>query len=163
MRTRVVVMLAGAAVAMLAFTSSALASGRGTVTQTVHGTNEVLFSMPVVNPCSGASGTLTAVAARDVFHITQFTNGDEFWVTGTAVGTATFSPDDPSGPSASGHFTSWFGESSNEKNDVQHDTNSFHLNFTDGSSVIVHADDHLSTNAAGRVTVSFSTFRFTCG
>jgi len=163
MRTRFMVVVVGAVVAMLAFTSSALAGGRGTVTQTVHGTNDVLFSMPVVNPCSGASGTLTAVAARDVFHITQFTNGDEFWVTGTAEGTVTFTPDDPAGASGSGHFTSWFGESSNERNDVQHDTNTFHLTFNDGSRVMVHARDHLSTNAAGQVTVNFSTFRFTCG
>jgi hypothetical protein len=163
MGTRFMVVVAGAAIALLAVTSSALASGRGTVTMTQHGHNDVLFSMPVVNPCSGASGTLTAIAANDVFHITQFTNGDEFWVTGTAEGAVTFTPDDPSGPSGSGHFSTWFGESSNEKNDVQHDTNTFHLKFTDGSSVTVHPRDHLSTNANGDVTVSFSTFRFTCG
>jgi hypothetical protein len=43
-------------------------------------------------------------------------NGDEFWVTGTDEGTATFTPDNPAGVSASGHFASWFGESSNNKN-----------------------------------------------
>jgi hypothetical protein len=163
MGTRLMMVFAGAAIALLAVTSSALAGSPGTVTMTQHGHNDVLFSMPVVNPCSGASGTLTAVAANDVFHVTQFTNSDEFWVTGTAEGTVTFTPDDPSGPSASGHFSTWFGESSNQRNDVQHDTNTFHLNFTDGSSVTVHPRDHLSTNANGQVTVSFSTFRFTCG
>jgi hypothetical protein len=163
MGTRLMMVFAGAAIALLAVTSSALAGSPGTVTMTQHGHNDVLFSMPVVNPCSGASGTLTAVAANDVFHVTQFTNSDEFWVTGTAEGTVTFTPDDPSGPSASGHFSTWFGESSNQRNDVQHDTNTFHLNFTDGSSVPVHPRDHLSTNANGQVTVSFSTFRFTCG
>jgi hypothetical protein len=163
MGTRLMMVFAGAAIALLAVTSSALAGSPGTVTMTQHGHNDVLFSMPVVNPCSGASGTLTAVAANDVFHVTQFTNSDEFWVTGTAEGTVTFTPDDPSGPSASGHFSTWFGESSNQRNDVQHDTNTFHLNFTDGSRVTVHPRDHLSTNANGQVTVSFSTFRFTCG
>ena len=163
MGTRLMMVFAGAAIGLLALTSSALAGSPGTVTMTQHGHNDVLFSMPVVNPCSGASGTLTAIAANDVFHVTQFTNSDEFWVTGTGEGTVTFTPDDPSGPSASGHFSTWFGESSNQRNDVQHDTNTFHLNFTDGSRVSVHPRSHLSTNANGDVTVSFNTFRFTCG
>ena len=143
----------------------AQAGGNGTVTMTTHGHNETLFSDHVVNPCTGAPGTLTAVARNDVFHVTFFTapGADEFWVTGTAEGTATFTPDDPSGISASGHFASWFGESSNEKNDVQHDTNTFHLLGTDGSRTVVHATDHLSTNGRGVVTVSFSNFKFSCG
>jgi hypothetical protein len=98
-----------------------------------------------------------------VFHATFFTNGDEFWVTGMDEGTATFTPDDPSGVSATGHFASWFEESSNNKNDVQHDTNTFNLTGTDGSHTIVHATDHLSTNANGVVTVNFSNFKFSCG
>lgn len=165
MRTRVIRALSLAAVIAMLGTGTALAEagGRGTVTGTQQDRNVVLFSMPVLNPCTGASGTLTAVAATEVFHFTLFTNGDEFWVTGTAQGTATFTPDDPAGISASGHFATWFGESSNERNDVQHDTNTFVLNGTDGSRVIVHATDHLSTNANGDVTVSFSTFRFHCG
>jgi hypothetical protein len=130
---------------------------------TQHGHNDVLFSMPVTNPCTGQPGTLTAVAANDVFHVTSFTNGDEFWVTSTSEGTATFTPDNPAGISASGHFTSWFGESSNSQNDAQHDTNTFQLNGTDGSHVVVHATDHLSTNANGVVTVNFSKFDFHCG
>jgi hypothetical protein len=154
-------------VALLALAggSAALADagGQGTVTQTTHQDNVLLFSMPVTNPCTGESGTLTAIAATSVFHVTFFTNGDEFWVTGTAQGTATFTPDDPSGVSGSGHFTSWFGESSNNKNDVQHDTNTFQLTGTDGSKTTVHMTDHLSTNANGQVTVSFSDFKFSCG
>jgi hypothetical protein len=127
------------------------------------GHDDVLFSMPVVNPCTGQAGMLTAVSANDVFHVTYFTNGDEFWVTGTGEGTATFTPDDPNGLSASGHFAAWFGESGNNKNDVQHDTNTFQLIGTDGSRATVHASDHLSTNANGVVTVSFSDFKFSCG
>src|SRR5436309_11969676 len=129
------------------------AGGQGTVTITEHAHDVVLFSDPVVNPCTGAPGTLTAVAANTVFHVTFFTNGDEFWVTGTAEGTATFTPDDPKGVSASGHFASWFGESSNEKNDVQHDTFNLTLTNTDGSHVSVHEVTHLSTNAGGVVIV----------
>ncbi len=162
-RTSVLACLAVVAGLLSATSAFADAGGQGTVTMTQHQNNVVLFSMPVTNPCTGQSGTLTAVAATSVFHVTFFTNGDEFWVTGTAQGTATFTPDNPSGVSASGHFTSWFGESSNNKNDVQHDTNTFQLFGTDGSHVTVHMTDHLSTNANGVVTVSFSNFRFNCG
>ena|SRR5690348_10122480 len=161
---RVAVLVAALSL-LVAAAASASSGGMGTVTMTTHGHNDTLFSMPVVNPCTGAPGTLTAVAANDVFHVTFFTapGADEFWVTGTAEGTATFTPDDPSGISASGHFASWFGESSNNKNDVQHDTNTFQLIGTDGSRATVHATDHLSTNANGVVTVNFSNFKFSCG
>jgi hypothetical protein len=165
MRTRLLAAVGtiAAVVLMAAGVAVADAGGQGTVTITQHAHDVVLFSMPALNPCSGATGTVTAVAANEVFHVTFFTNGDEFWVTGTDEGTATFTPDDPHGVSASGHFASWFGESSNNKNDVQHDTANFVLTGTDGSHVAVHMTDHLSTNANGVVTVSFSNFRFSCG
>jgi len=164
MRIRLVLALGVAVLVSLALAPAAGAAGHpGTVTMTTHGHNDVLFSTQVIDPCNGEPGTLTAVAANDVFHVTFFSNSDEFWVTGTAEGTATFTPSDPSGVSASGHFTSWFGESSNQKNDVQHDTNTFRLVGTDGSVAVVHATDHLSTNAQGHVTVNFSKFHFSCG
>jgi hypothetical protein len=145
--------------------ASAAPGGQGTVTVTQHQSDVQLFSMTVTNQCTGASGTLTGIASNSVFHVTAFTapGADEFWVTGTSEGTVTFTPDDPSGISASGHFTSWFGESSNNKNDVQHDTNTFVLTGTDGSHAVLHMDDHLSTNANGVVTVNFSNAKFTCG
>src|SRR5438309_1400138 len=164
MRIRSIVALGLAVLFSLAAVPAAGAAGHpGTVTMTTHAHNVVLFSIPVTNPCNGEAGTLTAVAANEVFHVTFFSNSDEFWVTGTDEGTATFTPTDPSGVSASGHFASWFGESSNQRNDVQHDTNTFVLWGTDGSRTVVHATDHLSTNANGVVTVSFSNFKFSCG
>jgi hypothetical protein len=144
-----VLALMGAGVAL------ADAGGQGTVTITQHAHNVTLFSDPGTNPCTGEPGTLSAIAANEVFHVTFFTNGDEFWVTGTDEGTITFTPDDPSGASASGHFAAWFGESFNNKNDVQHSTNTFHLTGSDGLRFVLHETAHLSTNAAGVVTVNF--------
>ena len=156
---RRVIRIAGlAAVFALLSAGAALADpgGQGTVTITQHAHNVPLFSDPVINPCTGEPGTLTAIAANEVFHVTFFTNGDdEFWVTGTDEGTATFTPDNPNGVSASGHFAAWFGESFNNKNDVQHDTSTFHLTGSDGLRFVVHETSHLSTNAAGVVTVNF--------
>ena len=157
MSSRVVRIASLAAVVALLTAGAALADagGQGTVTITQHAHNVTLFSDPVTNPCTGEPGTLSAVAANEVFHVTFFTNGDEFWVTGTDEGTITFTPDDPSGVSASGHFAAWFGESFNNKNDVQHDTSTFHLTGTDGLRLVLHETSHLSTNAAGVVTVNF--------
>ena len=146
-------------------TATAGAGGNGTMTMTTIGHNDLLFSFPIKNPCTGAAGTVAAVAANDVFHVTFFTapGADEFWITGTGEGTATFTPNNPSDISASGHFAAWFGESTNNQNDVQHDINNFQLIGTDGSRTTIHATDHLSTNANGVVTVSFSNFTFSCG
>jgi len=153
-----------AAVVGLVMTGAALADagGQGTVTMTQHARNVPFFSAAVTNPCTGATGTLSTVSANEVFHVTFFTSGDEFWVTGTDEGTATFTPDDPTGISASGHFASWFGESSNNKNDVQHNVFNLTLANTDGSHVIVHEPVHLSTNANGVVTVNFDKPTMTC-
>src|SRR5881275_771777 len=157
MSRRVVRIASLAAVVALLTAGAALADagGQGTVTITEHAHNVTLFSDPVTNPCTGEPGTLTAIAANEVFHITFFTVSDEFWVTGTDEGTVTFTPNDPNGVSASGHFASWFGESFNDKNDVQHSTNTFNLKATDGSHIVIHETFHLSTNAAGVVTVNF--------
>jgi hypothetical protein len=140
----------------------AAAGGRGTVTETQHEHNVVLFSEPSPNPCTGEPGTITAIATNSVFHVTFFENGDEFWATGTDEGTATFTPEDPKGVSASGHFAAWFGQSSNNKNGVEHSTNTFNLTGSDGSHVVVHASSHLSTNGSGVVKVNFEKMDVHC-
>lgn len=151
-----------AVVVALLSAGAALAGGRGTVTITTHAHNVLLFTESVLNPCNGEPGTVTAIAANEVFHVTFFPNDDEFWVTGTDEGTATFTPDDPNGVSASGHFAAWFGESFNEKNDVQHDIFNIHLRTTDGSLIVARETTHLSTNAAGEVTVNFDKMSVSC-
>jgi hypothetical protein len=156
------VSLAGVVVLFSAGVAYAAAGGRGTVTETQHAHNEVLFSITVHNPCTGEPGTLTATAANEVFHVTFFENGDEFWVTGTAEGTATFTPENLGGVSASGHFATWFGEAANNKNTVTHSTTNFNLQNTDGSHVVVHGVSHVSTNASGEVKVSFERLEPRC-
>jgi hypothetical protein len=155
-----------AAVIALLAAGAALADagGQGTVTITQHAHNVVLFSSPATT-CTGAPGTLTATAANEVFHVTFFTVSDEFWVTGTDEGAFTFTPNDPNGVTGSGHFAAWFGESFNNKNDVQHSTNTFNLTASDGSHVVAHETSHLSTNAAGQIVVNFDKMdmHMTCG
>ena len=164
MSRRVVPIASLVAVVMLLSAGAALADagGQGTVTFTQHAHGVLLFSAPITT-CTGQPGTLTAIAANEVFHVTFFTTGPEFWMTGTDEGTATFTPTDPTGVSASGHFVSWFGESFNNKNDVQHATNTFNLTATDGSHIVVHETFHLSSNASGNgVTVGFDKMNVSC-
>lgn len=151
-----------AVLALVAAGAALAAGGPGTVSITQHAHDVELFSDHVTNPCTGEPGTITAISANEIFHITFFTNSDEMWVTGTDEGTATFTPDDPGGVSASGHFAAWFGESLNNRNDVQHDIFNLTLTNTDGSRVLVHQTDHLSTNAAGAVTVVFDKMSMSC-
>jgi len=162
---RIAVSAAAVAVVALCAATAAFAGsgGAGTQTFTQHGTNDVIIDNPTgTNACTGDSGHLLAVSAHDVFHATQQADGT-FWVTGTAEGTVTFTADNPSNPSASGHFALWFGESSNDRNDVQHDTGNFNLTGTDGSHIVLHMADHLSTNAQGVVTAQFFVKSVTCG
>lgn len=165
--SRRAVRVASLAVVMALLTAGAAfadAGGQGTVTMTTHASGVPLFPpQHTNNPCTNAPGTLSAIAANSVFHVTYFTTGPEFWVTGTAEGTVTFTPDDPSGVSASGHFATWFGESGNNKNDVQHDTSTFMLAGSDGSRLVMHETSHLSTNADGTVKVNFDNISLTCG
>lgn len=167
MSRRVVRVACLAAVVALLAAGAALADagGQGTVTITQHAHNIVLFSNATTNPCTGAPGTITAVSANEVQHETFFTapGADEFWATETDEGTATFTPDDPSGVSASGHFAAWFGISSNNKNGVVHDTNNFNLTGSDGSHIVVHIADQTTMNANGVITVNFSNFDAHCG
>jgi hypothetical protein len=139
------------------------AGGRGTVTETQHEHNVVLFSEASPNPCTGEPGTLSATAANGIFHVTFFENSDEFWVTGTFEGTVTFTPENPEGVSASGHFAVWFGAAGNNKNEVETSTNSFNLKGSDGSHIVVHGTTHVSTNGLGKVTVNFEKTAVHCG
>lgn len=153
------------AVAITLFSAAAALAakgGAGTETFTEHASETVLFSEPTVNPCNGEEGTITATASKEVFHITTQANGT-FWATGTAEGIATFTPTEAGGLTYSGHFATWFGAALNQKNNIEHDTGTFVLRAADGSRVIVHMTSHLSTNAAGEVTVAFEKEKAHCG
>src|SRR2546421_10430987 len=105
MSRRVVRAASLAAVVALLSAGAALADagGQGTVTITQHAHNVVLFSAPATT-CTGASGTITATAANEVFHVTFFTVSDEVSGTGTDEGAFTFTPNAPGGVTGSGHL-----------------------------------------------------------
>jgi hypothetical protein len=159
-RTGALAVLVAAIVAVLS-AASAGAAGAGAVSFTQHLNNEVIFSDPSANPCTGASGTVTGIAKNGVFHITTLANGTS-WATFTAEGTITFVPDNRADASASGHFATWDGENVNLQNGTATSTFNAVLSGSDGSRVGVHEVAHMSTSASGG-SITFDKPHMTCG
>jgi hypothetical protein len=89
-----------------------------------------------------AGGSFTAAALDE--------NGDPippYHITGTFTGTVTAVPEDPSLPTYTGHFTTWFGENSNQKTFNDTDTFTVILTGNDGSTVKFHDTFHVTVNA----------------
>jgi hypothetical protein len=85
---------------------SAAGAGAVTYTQTFHNATD---SFPAANPCTGAPSTAT-LTYNGVMHYTVNKAGD-VWATGTQTGSFVLVPDDPTQPTYTGHFTTWFGVS----------------------------------------------------
>ena len=97
---------------------SATAAGNGATsfTDNEHGVIDVFHDM---NPCTGDPGTVSAVE-NQIFHGTINKTGS--WFTGTVEGQFTFTPDDPTKVTYTGHFVNWFGDENNQRNGVEHFT-----------------------------------------
>jgi hypothetical protein len=150
--TRATVLAFGLA-AICCGTALAAKGGAGTETFAEHAHEIPFFEFPAANPCTGEEGLLSAVAKNFHFNETIQADGNA-WLTGTGNGTATFVPSE-GGPTFTGHFTAWFGESLNEKNRVEHGTTTIILTGPEGAHVTVHMNGHMSTNAKGEATVEF--------
>ena len=91
-------------IAAIAIPQTAIAHGGRPIvdTQVVADTN----SVPFEGPCVAGLGTAT-LDFRNVFHITEFGDGDVA-ISGNETGTFTFVPDDPAQPSSTGHYRTGF-------------------------------------------------------
>ena len=117
-------------------------------------------SFPAANPCTGAPGMVTETANNQIEHVNVNKAGD-FWITSTGEGTVIFTPDDPTAPSGTGHFTQWFGTQSNNKSFVTSFTMTVVIQLTDGSQVTLHQTGHttITPNGPG---VTFTNMTVTC-
>lgn len=124
-------------------------------TQNVHGQVQTFpTSVPCIDapsPPGPATGTLT-ITFNAVFHVTVNQAGD-LWITSTQEGDFSFTPFDPSRPSYTGHFATWFGASLNKNNAVFHDTFNVHGTGSDGSALTAHFVNHVSMSASGMTLV----------
>src|SRR6266496_2708341 len=150
-------MVLAAAAVLLVAAPSVRADGKGaqTETQTFHNATDTCVDFV---PCTSNLATIT-ITYNGVLHFTVNKAGD-FWATGTMTGTATAVPLDPSNPSFTGKFTTWFGEADNKQNGVDHSTFTVHLTGSDGSTIKFHDTAHVSSSASG-MTVSFD--KASCG
>lgn len=142
MRTLIRVLVIGV---VLSLTVPAWAAPPVTETHTVHGVTETFVDTPFCE--AGATHEIT-VTYNLIEHVTEFDDG-RVHATFTQTGTFEAEPLDPSGLSASGHFTIWGGFNNNGK--TVNGTFTFNANgsFADGEKISVHAVAHFNVTPNG--------------
>ncbi len=143
-------LFAGALAAGLLLLIGTPAYAQPPVTETVTEKDFVETFVDVVPTCEGG-GPLYEITTTDnrVFHTTTFDDG-RIHVTGTFTGTFVAVPlEDPSLPSYTGKFTSWFGF--NDNGNAVNGTSTFtiHGKGSDGSTFKTHFTDHFNVAPTG--------------
>ncbi len=116
-----------------------------TETNTAQGVTETFVDTPFCEP--GATHEITATT-NIVEHATLFDDGRGHF-TFTQTGTFVAEPLDPSGQSATGHFTVWGGFNDNGKTVNGTFTFSINGSFEDGTKINLHAVDHFNVRPDG--------------
>lgn len=113
-----------------------------------------------VNPCTGGAVTVIMTYDGVIAYAVDAQGG--LHLTGTLVGTIEVVPLDPSLPTYTGRFASWFGESTSFNSDGDWETLNIKLRGSDGStiSLVSVLQFHLSN---GVLHVAFDTERLRCG
>jgi hypothetical protein len=160
--TMIAMALAVAVTGLLATIVAPVASANPPgVTTTI--TTNFSDSFTAENPCTGAPGTVN-LAGRDVLHVTDF-GGGIFHLVHTQTGILTFTPDDPSALTYTGHFTTTFSEQSNPPGQQSTVGGAF-FNVVavaaDGSRVVFHFISRTTLTPDGTVTVSFDVAHTEC-
>jgi hypothetical protein len=154
-----IMVMALAVTALLAAIVVPVASANPPVVTTTINTN-FSDSFTADNPCTGVPGTAN-LAGRDVLHVTDFGNGI-FHMVDTQTGDLTFTPDDPSAPTFTGHFTNTtFSNQRGQQLTVGGPFNILAVG-TDGSRVVFHFISQTTVTPDGTVTVSFSVAHIEC-
>jgi hypothetical protein len=150
-------LVVAAALGLLVGVSSVATAEALTETVTLHNVTETFQD---VNPCTGDPVTVTSTYSG-VFSYTVDPQGGVH-VTGTSAGTFEVVPLDPSLPTYTGRFASWFGESTSSNSDGDWVTFNIKLRGSDGSTLSLNSvfQFHLSN---GVLHVEFDKVRLTCG
>ena len=154
-----IIVMALAVTALLAAIVVPVASANPPVVTTTITTN-FSASFPADNPCTGGPGTVN-LAGRDVLHVTDFGN-EIFHMVDTQTGTLTFTPDDPSALTLTGHFTNT--TFSNQRGQQSTFGGPFNVVAVgaDGSRVVFHLISQTTLTPDGTVAVSFSVAHTEC-
>jgi hypothetical protein len=145
-----------AAFGLLVGMPSVAAAQAETGTTTFHDATQ---SFQDINPCTGDPVTVT-VTYNGVFAYALDAQGG-LHVTGTTAGTFEVVPLDPSLPTYTGRFASWFGESSSSNSDGDWVTLNIKLRGSDGSTISINSvlQFHFSN---GVLHVEFDRERLRC-
>jgi hypothetical protein len=107
-------------------------------------------------PCRESLGAYDiTTSVRGVFHVTAAAIDEDenfvppYHVTGTSTGTVVAVPSDGTGPTFTGRFTQWFGESEMITHSTGTQTFSVRLSGSDGSRISFHEVAHYTINALG--------------
>jgi hypothetical protein len=150
-------LLFGAAVLGLLVGMPSVASAQAqTGTETFRNATETFTD---VNPCTGDPVTVT-LTYNGVFSFTVDPEGG-LHVTGTLAGTVEVTPL-ASGPTATGRFATWFGESTSSNSDGDWETFNLKLQGSDGSRLSLNEvfQFHYSN---GALHVEFDKMQLSCG
>jgi hypothetical protein len=154
-----IIVMALAVTALVAAIVAPVANASPPVVTTTITTN-FSSSFTADNPCTGVPGTVN-LAGRDVLHVTDFGNGI-FHMVDTQTGDLTFTPDDPSAPTFTGHFTNTtFNNQRGQQLTVGGPFNIVAVG-TDGSRVVFHLTVQTTVTPDGTVTVSFIKTHIEC-
>jgi hypothetical protein len=148
----------GIAAMLLLVLSGQVAAHGGPVNTFTDVIKDASETFPEVEPCSGEAGIVT-ITYNGVFHVTEHPDG-HYHVTGTTTGTFVFDITDPTEPDLSGHFATWFGETSNPQTFVATVTFNARAVTTDGTRLSFHQTFHV-THVGSEVIVEFDKLR--CG
>jgi hypothetical protein len=156
---RIALMVGVVASLLFGGVSTALASPPNTETVI---TRDNVVSFPVVNLCTGETGTLT-LDYTEVLHITQTPGTLILHYVDVQTGTLTFTPDG-STTTISGHFGTTFNWESTPPGAAFTITQPtmYVAHGTDGSNVVVHFLFHVTSTPAGDITSYFDTATVEC-
>jgi len=159
-RNTIIVMALAVTALLAAIVAPVASAARPVVTTTI--TTDFSDSFTAVNPCTGGTGTVD-LAGRDVLHVTDF-GGGIFHLVDTQTGDLTFTPDDPSALTLTGHYTTTFSNQSNPPGQQFTAGGPFDVVAVgaDGSRVVFHITSQTTQTPDGTVTVSISATQFEC-
>ena len=150
-RNTIILMALGVTALLAAIVVPVASASPPVVTTTI--TTNFSNSFTADNPCTGVPGTVN-LAGRDVLHVTDFGNGI-FHMVDTQTADLTFTPDDPSAPTFTGHFTNTtFSNQRGQQLTVGGPLTIVAVG-TDGSRVVFHLTVQTTLTPDGTVTVSF--------
>jgi hypothetical protein len=161
MRTRITALTIAFSIIMMS-AGTGLAAGNGAQTETTV-MKDVVFTASSTDSCNNDAPVTFESIEHDVFHVTERPDGT-INVHGLQSGTFTFTPDDPSLPVTSGHFTARFSFNATRQHPVFTSTQTLTGTVGDDPSArrVFHQTVHFTVTPSNDVVVDFDRIQVHC-